>query len=121
MRRITQTALQHRGVARARHPIGQHPGPGQIRLVMLHAKRQGPESAHHGRSIDHGQHRQLKTPGQIGGTGFAIEQAHDALHQYQIGNVGGSGQSGTAVGLTIHPQIEVVNRCPTCQCMPVGI
>jgi hypothetical protein len=69
-----------------------------------------PEGLRHGPGVDHGEHRDAEAPGQIGARRRAVEEAHDALDQDQIGFLGGVMQQAPALGFTGHPQIELVDR-----------
>ena len=88
---------------------------------MAQAKRQCAKRARHGRGIDHGQHRHAKVPGQVGRAGAAVKQPHHAFDEDQVRLDGGVAQSLRAVGLTVHPQIELVHRRPAGQLVPVRV
>jgi hypothetical protein len=79
------------------------------------------EGARHGRGIDHGQHGHAKALGQVGRARVAVEQAHHALDEEQVGLERGVVQALGAVGRAIDPQVQRVHRRAAGQFMPVRV
>ncbi|MNT01355.1 hypothetical protein D3C72_1358170 [compost metagenome] len=118
---LAQGVLQHVGMALAGHAVGQHAGPGQARAEVLQAVGQRAEGAGHGLGVDHGQHGQAQALGQLGRAGRAVEQAHHAFDDHQVGLARGGMQARAAVGLAGHPQVERMHRRAGGQREPVRI
>ena len=60
-------------------------------------------------SVDQRQHRHAEQAGEIGAGRRAVEQAHDAFDQDQIGLLRGLIQQRLAVTFADHPQIELID------------
>ena len=116
-----QAALQHGGVAFSGNAVSQGTGPAQAGAEGLQAVGQCAKGAGHGAGVHHGHDGQAKALGQIGSTRVAIKQAHDAFHQDQVRLLGGLAQALAAIGVTGHPQIELIHRCATGELVPVGV
>jgi len=108
-------------MARTRHAVGQHAGPGHLIAVVLQTKGQRTKSTGHGRGIHHSQNMKAKALRQIGRAGLTVEQAHDAFHQNQIRVLRSRMQARAAVGLARHPQIELVHRRAAGQGVPIRV
>ena len=112
----------HVGMAVAGHAVGQHACPGQravaVRLVVAQAVGHRAKGLRHGRGIDHRQHGQAQQPGQVGGTGCAVVQAHHPLDQNQVGLLRGAVQALAHIGLARHPQIHLMHRRTAGQLVP---
>ena len=106
VRGLAQGAAQHVGMALAGHAIGQHAGPGHAGPEALQPMRQRAEGAGHRLGVDHGQHRQAEALRQVGRARRAVEQAHHALDDHEVGLGRGRMQPRAAVGLAGHPQVE---------------
>jgi len=89
--------------------VGEHGGNLHIGSIARQALHQRAEGLRHGRPVDHGQHRHAEARGQIGGGRAAVEQAHYALDQDQIGIARGIVQKLAATILADHEQIELVD------------
>ena len=120
-RRLAQAGTQQVGMVGAAHAVGQQAGPAQAGPVVLQAMGQCAKGAGHARGVDHGQHRQAQPLGHIGRAGRAVEQAHDALHQDEVGLKRGGVQARTHVGLARHPQIDAVHGRAAGQLVPVRV
>jgi hypothetical protein len=108
-------------MVRRGHAVGQHAGPAQAGLVMLQAVGQRPESARHGRGIDHGQHGQTQQLRQIARAEVAVEQAHHAFDKNQVGLLGRLMQALAHIRLARHPQIHRMHGRTAGQLVPVGV
>ena len=97
-------------MAQGPHPVGQHAGERQVRLIARQAQGQGAESLGHGGAIDHPQHRHAEMPGQVGARWRAIEQPHNAFDEDQVGLASGLPQQTAAFLLAHHPHVQLVYR-----------
>jgi hypothetical protein len=101
---VAQAIAQHVGMARAAHAVGQHTRPRAGRGGSAQAKGQRAKGARHGRGIDHRQHRHAKALGQVGRAGVAVEQAHHAFDEDEVGSppphagAGAVGLAGSSTG-----------------------
>jgi len=75
--------------------------------------RHGAEGLRHGRAIDDRQHRHAEAPRQIGRRGRAIEQAHHAFDQDQVGLARRFPEQASRLLFADHPQIELIDRLAT--------
>ena len=118
---VAQAIAQHLRMPLAAHAVGQHTRPGHAGAVVLQAKGQRAKSARHGRCIDHRQHRHAKVLCQVGRAGGAVEQAHHAFDEDEVVALRRSMQALAAVGLAIHPQVQLVHRLAAGELVPVRV
>ena len=118
---VTQAIAQHLRMPLAAHAVGQHTRPGHAGAVVLQAKGQRAKSARHGRCIDHRQHRHAKVLCQVGRAGGAVEQAHHAFDEDEVVALRRRMQALAAVGLAIHPQVQLVHRLAAGELVPVRV
>jgi hypothetical protein len=97
-----------RGRAFAADPVGQHAGKGQFGAIAGQPVGDGAESLRHGAGVDHRHHRDVEAAGEVGGRRAAVEEAHDAFDQDQVGILRGAGQSPARVILAAHAEIEIL-------------
>jgi hypothetical protein len=103
-----QAGVQHLGMARAADAVGEHAGEGQAGPVAGQAVGDGAEGLGHGAGVDQGHDRNGEALGDVGGRRRAVEQAHDAFDQDQVGFAGRAGQAPARVGLAAHAEVEVL-------------
>jgi hypothetical protein len=107
-----QAAAQEFGVARAGDTVGEHAGKRQAGPVGGQAVGDGAEGLGHGAGVDQGHDRNAEAHGNVGGRRFAVEQAHHAFDQDQVGIGGGAGQPPAGIGLAAHAEVEVLAGRP---------
>jgi hypothetical protein len=72
-------------MAQSAYAVGQHAGKRQVRLIARQAQGQCAKGLGHGGTVDHTEHRHAEMPRQVGAGRCAIEQAHHAFDQDQVG------------------------------------
>lgn len=99
-------------MARAGDSVGEHAGKRQAGPVGGQAVGDSTEGLGYGAGVDQGHDRNAEAFGNIGGRRFAVEQAHHAFDQNQLGIGGGAGQTPAGIGLTAHAEVEVLAGRP---------
>ena len=105
-----QRGAQHRHMRRAPGPVGQHAGERQAGPIARQAVGHRAEGLGHGPGVDDRHDRNAEERRDIRARRAAVEQAHDALDDDEIGFVRRGGQAPARIGLTAHAQVEVVHR-----------
>jgi hypothetical protein len=113
--------LQHAGMARIGHAVGEHPGPRHVGAVVLQAEGQRAEGGHHARRVHHRQHRQAEALRQVRRAGLAVKEAHGTFDDDQVRLLRGRMQARTAISLAGHPQVHLVHRRAAGQGVPARV
>ncbi len=101
--------LDHFRMAHAGDAVGQHAGKRQPRTEMREPVGDRAHRLRDALGIDHRQHRHAQQLGQIGAARRAVEQAHHAFDQDQIGVQRGFIHQPPAFGRAGQPQIELIH------------
>jgi len=109
---VRQRLDQQIRMVTACHAIGDYTRPGQFPPVVDQTVRHRAEGAGHRTGIDNGGQRNAECLRQISTARVAVEQAHHALDQDQIGGSRGFVQQRTTFPQAGHPQIQLVDRVP---------
>ena len=105
-----EAAFEQLRMTQSADAVGQHPGKRQVRLIARQPQRQCTKGLGHGGAIDHTKHRHAEMPRQISTGRRAVEQAHHAFDQDQIGFGGGFPQQAAAFLLADHPHVHLIHR-----------
>ena len=96
-------------MTQAAHPVGQHPGERQIRLITRQAQGQRAKGLGHGRTVDNRQHRHAEVTCQVGARRGAVEQPHHPFDEDQVGFTCRLPEQPAAFLGTDHPQVQLAD------------
>jgi len=104
------TFLQHHRVAHAANLVGENAVKMQTPTEIGEAKGQRAKGLRHGAGVDHREHRQVETLGEIGRRRLAIKEPHHGFNQDQIVVLRSFKQHFATEIAADEPQIKVVDR-----------
>ncbi len=105
----------------AAHAVGQHTGPGHAGAVVLQAKASAPKVPAMADASTTASTGTPKCCARSAALGVPSEQAHHAFDQDEVVLCAAACRRWRAVGLAVHPQVQLVHRLAAGELVPVRV